>query len=161
MKVEFISENESFGVPLTALSVPLILPQNDQPYYRALPHVPRYRSPRKIKHPALRQGLHLSRTSYGFIVDEVTYNILEFWWNEPDRRFIIKAEYPGLPTYIKKFGFDEYFLALEFWEEFTFLFYRRMEGWSLKKSSRRAKDHRRVVIRVMREIRRARAHAGP
>ncbi len=153
MRIEFVSDDEAFAVPLSALSIARIMSEIDQAYYRALPHVPCYQSPRALKNPELRLGMHLSKVPYGCILDEVTHNILEFIWNEEDRRFIIKAAYPSLPVYFKKFYFDEYFLALSFWEEFTFLFYHRLEGWNLKEASKRAKDHRRVVVTVMHWLR--------
>jgi hypothetical protein len=156
-----MTDDETFSVPLSALSIAQIMSESDQAFYRALPHVPHYRSPRTLKNPELRVGMHLSEVSYGCILDEVTHNILELIWNEEDRQFVIKAEYPNLPVYFKKFYFDEYFLALSFWEEFTFLFYHRLEGWNLKESAKRAKDHRRVVVTVMQRLRSDRRRVKP
>ncbi len=105
-----------------------------------------------LRNPALRTNFRSPHSAYGFILDEVPYNILECIWNEKDRVFVVKAEYPGLPAYVKKFPFDQYLRVLSYWENFVFLFYHRLERRSAPDAKRMAQDHRRIVVKAWRNL---------
>jgi hypothetical protein len=153
MFIEFLIDGATITVPASTLqpwrplptpAVPATLdPRPVRPYYRV----------RGIKNRLVQPKLDSLHAPDGFILDETPGNILEFIWNPNHDEIIIKAEYPGLPVYRKKFPFDRIFQALALWTNLTFLFYLRLEERGDRRSGELARQHRGGALEVLRGFR--------
>jgi hypothetical protein len=149
--VQFIIDQESFLIPLSALAIPTPLHRDSSADQR-----PRYRVPEK--RTSLNQDVLFPDSDHDLdleFLDGINSRILEALWDHDERRFLIKAHYPGFHPYLRKFEFSEYFVALSFWEDFTFLYYHRFENLDLKESVKKAKKRRsrlREALKIIRPI---------
>jgi hypothetical protein len=147
MRVQFVIDEETFFIPMSALAIPNLIHSGREETNRPDFH---FNAPRRSKNPRLIFPDTTDSTQYT-LLDGTADHILEVLYDHKFRAFIIKAHYPGFAPYMKKFEFREYFLALQFWEEFTFLYYHRFENWDLKESVRKSKAHR-LILRNPRVI---------
>ncbi len=133
MWVQFIFGDEKVLAPLSALRVPRPIPdtvKTTREFPKKRPHINPFKfSPTDFK------------KAPGELVDCARDHILECYWDNLDKRITIKAEYPGMAAYMKKFDFHDCFRALWFWRRLTFLYYHRFQGLDLKESAIRAEAH--------------------
>lgn len=133
MWVQFIFRDEKVLAPLSALRVP-----------RPITDIVKTTRQFPKKRPHRNQFKFSSRDfkkAPGELVDCARDHILELYWDDLEKRITIKAEYPGLSAYMKKFDFNDCFKALWFWRHLAFLYYHRFQGLDLKESAIRAEAH--------------------
>jgi hypothetical protein len=88
---------------------------------------------------------HSGKNVEGYLLDEVTSGILQCVWHAQKGKFLIKAEYPGIPAHFKLFSVDDFRSASYYWEEFTYLYYYHYKNTSEQEARKRANDHRRIM----------------
>lgn len=151
MRVQFIIDQESFLIPLSALAIPNPIHKDS-----GIDHRQPYRVPEK--RVSNNPDVLFPDSDYDGdleLLDGIDSRILEAFWDHDERRFLIKTHYPGFHPYLRKFEFSEYFVALSYWEDFTFLYYHRFENLDLKESVKKAKKRKsrlREALQIIRPI---------